>query len=67
MPLKMTLTEYVGPAFSGVYVHTFEPDEAHREITELCRQQEWRLSTWDLDQGLSVRSPSLSLDDLLTS
>ena len=67
MTLAMTLTEYVGPAFSGVYVHTFEPDEAHREIAELCRQQEWRLATWDLDQDLAVRSPSPSLDDLLTS
>ena len=67
MTLSTTLTEYVCTAFSGLYVHTFEPDDALREITELCRQQEWGLATWDLDQGLSARSPSLSLDDLLTS
>ena len=54
MTLSTTLTEYVCAAFSGLYVHTFEPDEALREIAELCRQQEW-LATWDLDQGLSVR------------
>ena len=67
MTLATTLTEYVCGAFSGLYVHTFEPDDALRAIAELCRQQEWRLATWDLDQGVSVRSPSLSLYDLLLS
>ena len=51
MTLATTLTEYVCAAFSGVYVHTFEPDDALREIAELCRQQEWWLATWDLDEG----------------
>ena len=67
MTLATTLTESVCAAFNGLYVHTFEPDEALREIAELCRQQEWRLATWDLDQDLSARSLSLSLDYLLTS
>src|SRR5688500_10981218 len=54
MSLSTTLSEYICAAFSGLYVHTFEPDEALREIGELCRQRNWRLACWDLDRGLSL-------------
>ena len=54
MSLATTLAEYICAAFSGLYVHTFEPDEALREIGELCRQRNWRLAGWDLDRGLSL-------------
>lgn len=54
MSLATTLSEYVCAAFSGLYVHTFEPDEALREIGELCRQRNWRLAGWDLDRGLTL-------------
>lgn len=54
MSLSTTLAEYVCAAFSGLYVQTFEPDEALREIGDLCRQRNWRLASWDLDRGLSL-------------
>jgi hypothetical protein len=54
MSLSKSLSEYICAAFSGLYVHTFEPDEALREIGELCRRQDWRLAVWDLDRGLSL-------------
>ncbi len=54
MSLATTLSEYICAAFSGLYVHTFEPDEALREIGELCRERNWRLAGWDLDRGLSL-------------
>lgn len=51
-----TLTEmlmnYIAACFSGLWVETFEPDEAVREITEMCREQKWNLATWDIDLGL---------------
>ena len=53
MSLSKALLEYVCAAFSGLYVATFEPDEALREIGELCRTQDWKLAVWDLDRGLS--------------
>lgn len=53
MTFTQSLTEYICAAFSGLYIQTFEPDEALREIAELCRQQEWSLTTWDLHCGLS--------------
>jgi hypothetical protein len=57
MNLTTTLAEYVCAAFSGLYVHTFEPDEALREIGELCRERHWRLAGWDLDRGVSLGVP----------
>ena len=54
MTLAKTLSEYICAAFGGLYVQTFEPDEALREIGELCRQQNWRLASWDLDRGLAL-------------
>ncbi len=58
MSLVTTLSEYICAAFSGLYVHTFEPDEALREIGELCRQRDWRLAVWDLDRGLALDAGS---------
>lgn len=51
--LAAQLCEYVCAAFSGLYVQTFEPDEALREIGELCREQNWQLAAWDVDRGLA--------------
>lgn len=52
--LSTTLSEYICAAFSGIYIYTCEPDEALREVGELCRERAWRLSVWDLDRGLSL-------------
>jgi hypothetical protein len=56
MTLATTLSEYVRAAFSGLYVETHEPDEALREIHELCRAERWSLATWDIDRGLGIPS-----------
>jgi hypothetical protein len=54
MPLAATLADYIRAAFSGIYIETFEPDEAFREIQSLCRQENWHLASWDVDRGLSI-------------
>jgi hypothetical protein len=48
------LTEYISACFAGLWVQSFEPEEALREVAELCRQQNWRLATWNLDRGLAI-------------
>jgi hypothetical protein len=58
MSLSKSLSEYVCAAFSGLYVQTFEPDEALRGIGELCRSQNWRLAVWDLDRGMLLDNSS---------
>lgn len=61
--LSTTLSEYICAAFSGIYIQTCEPDEALREIGEMCRERAWGMSVWDLDRGLSLgaapESPSV--------
>lgn len=54
MPLLETLAEYLRAAFSGIYLATFEPEEALREIQELCQRESWQLATWDIDGGFAL-------------
>jgi ATPase family associated with various cellular activities (AAA) len=54
MTLGERLQELVRAAFSGVYVQSFEHDDAIVEIARLCRREGWSLATWDVDRGLST-------------
>ena len=58
MTLAERLRELVRAAFSGVYVHSFEHQDAILEIAGLCRQEGWALATWDVDRGLSLAGTS---------
>src|SRR5689334_17161730 len=53
MTLTERLAELVRAAFSGIYIHSFEHDDAVAEIARLCRDQGWALATWDVDRGLA--------------
>ena len=57
MTLAERLSEYVRACFSGIWVQSFEHDDAIAEIARLCRQQGWSLATWDVDRGLAVAGP----------
>lgn len=51
--LTDTLQKYVDAAFSGIWLTSFEPDEAMQEIGEMCRNNEgWRCFSWDIAEGL---------------
>jgi adenylylsulfate kinase-like enzyme len=54
MTLAERLSEYVRAAFSGIYVRSYEHDDAIAEIARLCRDQGWSLATWDVDRGLAI-------------
>jgi len=54
MTLSERLSELVRACFSGLWVQSFEQDDAVVEIARLCRQQHWSLATWDIDRGLSI-------------
>ena len=53
MTLAERLAEYVRACFTGLWVHTHEPDDALAELARLCREQGWTLAAWDVDRGLS--------------
>jgi len=52
--LSQQLREYVSACFTGLWVQSFEHDDALAEIAQLCRQENWRLASWDVDQGLRM-------------
>ena len=54
MTLAERLSEYVRAAFSGLWIRSFEHDDAVAEIAGLCRREGWALATWDIDRGLSL-------------
>ncbi len=46
--LTQILCNYIAVCFSGLWVETFEPDEAVKEIETMCRDENWKFSTWDI-------------------
>src|SRR5947209_2355169 len=54
MTLAERLSELVRACFAGIWVQSFEHDDAVAEIARLCRQQGWALATWDIDRGLAI-------------
>src|SRR5262245_221815 len=50
--LKTRLHEYISACFTGIWIESHEHQDALEEIAQLCRAEGWRLTTWDIDQGL---------------
>jgi len=51
--LATRLHELISACFTALWVQTQEPTEATRELTSLCRNEGWRLGTWDCDRGMT--------------
>jgi hypothetical protein len=58
MTLAERLAEYVRACFTGLWVQSFEHQDALAEIAGLCRTHGWSLATWDIDRGLSLAGQS---------
>jgi len=54
MSLAQQLTEYVSACFTGLWIESYEHEDALREIAQVCRDQDWRLASWDIDAGLQI-------------
>ncbi|MBB01547.1 AAA family ATPase [bacterium] len=54
MSLTERLEEYVRACFTGIWIESHEHQDALVAIAQLCRQEDWRLATWDIEQGLKV-------------
>jgi len=54
MSLSQRLAEYISACFSALWLQSFEHEDALREIAQLCREQNWRLAVWDIEQGLQI-------------
>jgi hypothetical protein len=54
MTLSQRLAEYVRACFTGLWIESHEHEDALAEIAQLCRAENWRLATWDIDRGLLI-------------
>jgi len=54
MSLSERLAEHVRACFAGLWVQSFEHEDALAEIAQLCRRENWRLAIWDIEQSLQV-------------
>lgn len=61
MSLAQQLTDYIHAAFSGLWVQTFEPQEAERELVEHGRRVGWTVAVWDIARGLRLPTSPQSM------
>lgn len=45
------LTHHIHAGFPGLWIETTEPDVAQREITAVCKDQDWLSTIWDFANG----------------
>jgi hypothetical protein len=66
MPLAQRLAELVQACFTGIWIESHEHDDALLEMAALCREHEWQLMTWDVEQGLKLPGTSQAVDGSAT-
>jgi len=54
MNLAERLREYIQACFTGLWIESHEHEDALAEIAQLCCEEDWQLTTWDIDAGLGV-------------
>jgi len=64
MTLSERFAEYVRACFTGIWVESHEHQDALAEIARLCRDEDWRLATWDVDGGLQIAGQVEAADPL---
>jgi hypothetical protein len=71
LSLNSLLRDYIAASFSGIWLQTYEPDEAIFEIAQLCHANSWKFATWDLQHGLGGAgvpdAPLLAVGDPLAA
>ena len=54
MSLSARLQEYIAACFTGLWVQSFEHDDALAEIAAMCHKENWRLAIWNVNTGLQL-------------
>lgn len=54
MTLSERLAENVRACFAGIWIQSFEHEDALLEIARLCHGERWKMATWDIDLGLRL-------------
>ncbi len=62
--LSNRVRELVDGCFTAIWIESHEPQEAIAELGQLCRNQEWRFATWNIDQGMRIGGSESSIDEV---
>ena len=54
MTLTDRLAEYVRACFTGLWIESHEHQDALVAMAQLCRQEDWRMASWDIEQSLKI-------------
>lgn len=54
MSLTERMSELVRACFTGMWIESHEHDDALAEIGQLCRTEQWRIATWNIEEGLNL-------------
>lgn len=54
MALIEHLAEFVRACFTGIWIESHEQQDALLAISQLCQREDWRIATWNIEQGLRV-------------
>ena len=63
--LELRMSELVRACFTGVWIKSYEPDDAIAELAQLCRAENWSLMTWDVAQGLKGSGDAGAASDIV--
>ena len=50
--LTTRMNELIRACFTGIWLRSYEPNEAIADLAKMCREEDWRMMAWDVDQGL---------------
>ena len=59
MTLTQRIGEYVRACFTGIWIESHEHQDALVAIAQLSQQENWKLATWNIEQGLRVSGASV--------
>lgn len=62
MSLQERLAELVRACFTALWVESHEHEDALLELAQLCRAENWRLASWDIEQGLRLPGQNQPVD-----
>ena len=58
MNLTTRLDELIRACFTGLWIQSFEHEDAALDIARLCHTHQWRFAAWDVDRGLALANDS---------
>ncbi len=62
MNLTQNLSELIRACFTGIWLQSYEHDDALQEIARLCHTENWNLVSWDIESGLALPGGAIADD-----